>query len=80
MNQLIKTSKFLKRFPLSRNFSCSFFALKRKYTEDHEWVELTGNICKFGITDYAQKALGDVVYIEVPSVGDQVAQKGKNLC
>jgi glycine cleavage system H protein len=40
-----------------------------KYTKDHEWIELSGNRAKVGITDYAQKQLGDVVYIELPEVG-----------
>ncbi len=40
-----------------------------KYTKDHEWVELSGDRAKVGITDYAQKQLGDVVYVELPEVG-----------
>jgi glycine cleavage system H protein len=40
-----------------------------KYTKDHEWIELAGSRGKVGITDYAQKQLGDVVYIELPEVG-----------
>jgi glycine cleavage system H protein len=40
-----------------------------KYTKDHEWVRLTGTSAQVGITDYAQKQLGDVVYIELPDVG-----------
>ena len=40
-----------------------------KYTKDHEWVQLDGGTAKVGITDYAQKALGDVVYLELPDVG-----------
>ncbi|KAI9025683.1 hypothetical protein DFJ74DRAFT_665144 [Hyaloraphidium curvatum] len=47
----------------------------RKYTPEHEWVEVTDGIATVGITDYAQKALGDVVYIEVPQVGKKVAKK-----
>ncbi len=41
----------------------------RKYTKDHEWVMLSGSNAKVGITDYAQKQLGDVVYLELPEVG-----------
>ena len=41
----------------------------RKYTKDHEWVNIDGGTAKIGITDYAQKALGDVVYLELPEVG-----------
>ena len=40
-----------------------------KYTKDHEWVKIDGTTAKVGITDYAQKALGDVVYLELPEVG-----------
>lgn len=41
-----------------------------KYTKDHEWVKVEGGKAKVGITDYAQHALGDVVFVELPSVGD----------
>ena len=40
-----------------------------KYTKDHEWVRLSGDGAQVGITDYAQKQLGDVVYLELPEVG-----------
>ena len=40
-----------------------------KYTKDHEWVRADGDIATVGITDYAQKSLGDVVYLELPEVG-----------
>jgi glycine cleavage system H protein len=40
-----------------------------KYTKDHEWVRLDGSEARVGITDYAQKQLGDVVYLELPEVG-----------
>ena len=40
-----------------------------KYTKDHEWIELTGDRGRVGITDYAQQELGDVVYIELPEIG-----------
>ena len=40
-----------------------------KYTKDHEWVKISGTDAKVGITDYAQKQLGDVVYLELPEVG-----------
>jgi glycine cleavage system H protein len=43
-----------------------------KYTKDHEWVELSGDRGKVGITDYAQQQLGDVVYLELPDVGTTV--------
>ena len=40
-----------------------------KYTKDHEWVRVDGAEARVGITDYAQKQLGDVVYLELPEVG-----------
>jgi glycine cleavage system H protein len=45
-----------------------------KYTKDHEWVELSGDRAKVGITDYAQQQLGDVVYIELPGAGAKLKQ------
>lgn len=42
------------------------------YTKDHEWVSLDGSMCKVGITDYAQAALGDIVYVQLPKVGESV--------
>ena len=43
-----------------------------KYTKDHEWLELSGDQGKVGITDFAQAQLGDVVYLELPEVGTTV--------
>ena len=43
------------------------------YTPQHEWVRITGGVARVGITDYAQDALGDVVFVGVPSVGTTVA-------
>lgn len=43
-----------------------------RYTREHEWIELTGSIGVIGITDYAQKSLGDIVYVDSPKVGDAV--------
>jgi glycine cleavage system H protein len=45
-----------------------------KYTKDHEWVDLSGDRGRIGITDYAQIQLGDVVYVELPEVGAHVTQ------
>ena len=45
-----------------------------KYSKDHEWVELSGDRGKVGITDYAQAQLGDVVYVELPEVGAKLKQ------
>ena len=44
----------------------------RKYTKDHEWVRLSGDMAEVGITDYAQEQLGDVVYMEFPDVGSRL--------
>lgn len=44
-----------------------------RYSADHEWIAVSGNRVRVGITDYAQDALGDVVYVQVPSVGAVVA-------
>ncbi len=46
----------------------------RKYTEEHEWVQLTGDVATVGITRYAQDQLGDIVYVELPKVGARVEQ------
>lgn len=43
-----------------------------RYAESHEWVSLEGDIATVGITDYAQHALGDIVYVDMPEVGDEV--------
>ena len=40
-----------------------------RYTKDHEWIRLEGNIATIGITDYAQRELGDIVYVDVDTVG-----------
>ena len=45
-----------------------------KYTEEHEWVRVEGEECVIGISDYAQEQLSDVVYVELPEVGDSYAQ------
>ena len=45
-----------------------------KYTKEHEWVKLEGDVATVGITDYAQRQLGDVVFIELPDAGTQVEQ------
>ena len=61
--------------------SWHMFYIKRKmtikenlrYAESHEWVSLDGDIATVGITDYAQHALGDIVYVDMPEVGDEVS-------
>ena len=45
------------------------FPANLRYTKDHEWISLEGNIATIGITDYAQHELGDIVYVEVDTIG-----------
>ncbi len=45
-----------------------------RYAESHEWVKLEGDIATVGITDYAQHELGNIVYVDMPEVGDEVTQ------
>jgi glycine cleavage system H protein len=45
-----------------------------RYTEDHEWAKLEGEIVKIGLTDYAQDQLGDIVFVEFPEVGDSFSK------
>ncbi|WP_113651766.1 glycine cleavage system protein GcvH [Pedobacter namyangjuensis] len=49
------------------------FPSELKYTKDHEWVRVEGNEAFIGITDFAQRELGDIVYIDINSVGSEVA-------
>ena len=44
-----------------------------KYTKDHEWIRIDGNSATVGITDFAQKELGDIVYVEIETEGEEVA-------
>jgi len=46
-----------------------------KYTKDHEWVSVDGNLATIGITDFAQGELGDIVYIEVNTVGEAIERE-----
>ncbi|AMQ57695.1 glycine cleavage system protein GcvH [Algoriphagus sanaruensis] len=48
------------------------FPQELKYTKDHEWVKIEGDIAIVGITDFAQKELGDIVYVEVETVGETI--------
>ena len=43
-----------------------------KYTKDHEWVKLDGDTATIGITDFAQRELGDIVYVDIPTVGSDL--------
>jgi len=44
----------------------------RKYTKEHEWIQVSGNSATVGITDYAQQSLGDIVFVETPKVGAEL--------
>jgi glycine cleavage system H protein len=46
----------------------------RKYTEEHEWVELNDDVCTVGVTDFAANELGDIVFVELPEVGAEFSQ------
>ena len=48
------------------------------YTEDHEWIKLDGNVATIGITDHAQSELGDIVFVELPDIGDAF-EKGDSM-
>lgn len=51
------------------------FPEELKYTKEHEWLLVEGTTATVGITDYAQDRLGDVVYVEMPAVGDKVSKE-----
>jgi glycine cleavage system H protein len=51
---------------------------ERKYTDDHEWITMDGDVGTVGITDFAQEQLGDIVFIEVPDVGKELL-KGNDV-
>ena len=48
------------------------FPQELKYTKDHEWVKIDGDIATIGITEFAQKELGDIVYVEVETIGETI--------
>lgn len=51
------------------------FPSELKYTKDHEWVKVDGTTATIGITDFAQHELGDIVYIDINTIGEQVAKE-----
>ena len=51
------------------------FPEELKYTKDHEWVKIDGNVVTIGITDFAQKELGDIVYVEVDTLDETLEQE-----
>ncbi len=46
-----------------------------KYTQDHEWVKIDGNVATVGITDFAQSELGDIVYVEIETEGEELGKE-----
>jgi len=48
-----------------------------RYTKDHEWIRLDGDVAAVGITTYAQSQLGDVVFVDLPKIGTQVTKGGE---
>ncbi|SKC12597.1 glycine cleavage system protein GcvH [Dyadobacter psychrophilus] len=50
------------------------FPSELKYTEDHEWIRIDGDIATIGITDHAQNELGDIVYVDINTVGDALGK------
>lgn len=51
------------------------FPSELKYTKDHEWIRIEGNIATIGITEFAQRELGDIVYVDINTVGKEVTQE-----
>ncbi len=49
------------------------FPADYRYTREHEWIKVDGNQATIGITDYAQNSLGDIVFVELPKIGDQIS-------
>ena len=45
-----------------------------RYTDEHEWARITGDTARIGVSDYAQDQLGDIVFVELPAVGDTIAK------
>ena len=46
-----------------------------KYSETHEWVKVEGNVAVIGVSDYAQKEMGDITYVDMPDVDDEVSKE-----
>ena len=53
--------------------------MTKKYAKEHEWIELKGDVATVGITNYAQEQIGDVVFVELPEIGDSFSA-GDNAC
>ena len=55
------------------------FPVELKYTKEHEWIKLVGDVAIVGITDFAQGELGDIIYVEVETVGRQIPWYNSSL-
>ena len=53
--------------------------MTKKFTKDHEWIEVNGDVATVGITNYAQEQLGDVVFVDLPEIGDEFGM-GDDAC
>ncbi len=62
-------------FLATQNHITMNFPAELKYTKDHEWVKLEGTIATIGITEFAQGELGDIVYVDINSVGKEVSKE-----
>jgi glycine cleavage system H protein len=51
--------------------------MAKRYTKDHEWISIDGDVATVGISQYAQEQLGDVVYVELPDIGKKVSKGGE---
>ena len=51
--------------------------IEKKYTKDHEWIEMNGEIATIGITNHAQESLGDIVFVDLPEIGKEVSTGGE---
>ncbi len=54
-------------------------AMSTYFLESHEWIKVSGSTATVGITDFAQNALGEIVYVELPEVGAAIAQVGERV-
>ncbi|AUG54166.1 glycine cleavage system protein GcvH [Thalassospira marina] len=50
--------------------------MAKKFSKEHEWLEIDGDVATVGITDHAQQALGDIVYVELPEIGKKLSKDG----
>ncbi|GAB5592386.1 glycine cleavage system H-protein subunit [Umbelopsis nana] len=71
------TSRFVRAYTPARvaPFTFTRAIATKRYTKEHEWISVEDDVGTIGITDYAQKSLGDVVFVEIPSPGQAIARK-----